>query len=261
MLVVSYTATSIYLQWTPGYDGNSAILGYNVYIREGSSQSFTLIMTNSLIPYSTIEQSINVTNVMPFTRYQFKVAACNTIGCSDDGLSSPITTKQAGSHDIKLIVIHNKYAACSLCIFSYYTMCGIANLKWYFCSCFIVPGSSPRNCLASAYNSTALMLTWLPPLVTNGIITTYRVAYVPLRSLSGIEYSSNSMLQGTVFTTNNATDIIINDLLKATEYSITIAAYTSVGPGPFSSTPCQAYTHQDSKIRVHIDKEHFYLYI
>ena len=89
----------VYLQWDIPYDGNSDIMGYNVYIRfVDTNPDFTLVMTSSRMGkrqanmFTTTSNSYNVTNqILPFMRYQFAVVACNELGCGDLEAAGPST--------------------------------------------------------------------------------------------------------------------------------------------------------------------------
>ena len=89
--IVDYGSRWIYIQWDIPYDGNSDIMGYNVYIRfVGTNPDFTLVMTSSSMGrrqanmFTTTANSYNVTEqILPFMRYQFVVVACNELGCGD----------------------------------------------------------------------------------------------------------------------------------------------------------------------------------
>ena len=101
---ISYTAVSVYLSWSaPLFIGNSAILGYKVYQRAVDSES-----TPTQLPgagqYTTTATMINITaNIAPYTRYEFGVKTCNTIGCSSNRLMySPFRTSPAGECNIVL---------------------------------------------------------------------------------------------------------------------------------------------------------------
>jgi len=83
----------VYIQWDIPYDGNSDIMGYNVYIKFVETDSnFTLVMTQPNMGsgmgqtnmFTTTTNSYNVTEqILPFMRYQFAVVACNELGCGD----------------------------------------------------------------------------------------------------------------------------------------------------------------------------------
>ena len=71
-------------------------------------------------------------------------------------------------------------------------------------------------------------MTWdeVLPVDQNGIITEYEVLYEPLETFGGL-LSPLSM---------NTTDLAVDlmDLVPFVNYNISVRAYTSVGPGPYS---------------------------
>jgi hypothetical protein len=71
-------------------------------------------------------------------------------------------------------------------------------------------------------------VTWdeVLPIDRNGVITEYEVLYEPLETFGGIlsPFSMN--------TTNLVVDFM--DLVPFANYNISVRAYTSVGPGPYS---------------------------
>ena len=83
--------------WNVPYNGNSEIMGYIIYINNLDSDSgFTQVSTSSMkrqtmsSQFTTTSTSYNVTeNILPFTRYQFSVVACNELGCGALGQPSP----------------------------------------------------------------------------------------------------------------------------------------------------------------------------
>ena len=108
----------------------------------------------------------------------------------------------------------------------------------------IGPETAPVNCSATAINSTAIMITWSPPVMPNGIITDYNVSYVPGHSLSTAEYSADGNVS--VAIGNNDTVHVVYSLRIATNYSVAIAAHTMIGIGPYSSnTDCTVQTMED----------------
>ena len=81
--------------------------------------------------------------------------------------------------------------------------------------------------------STSLMVTWGPlssPSDENGIITRYEVEYSSV--FSSLTLVVNEMVAQLV------------ELEEYTEYSVRVAAHTSVGAGPFSQ-PVVTTTEQD----------------
>ena len=89
------------------------------------------------------------------------------------------------------------------------------------------PATSPRNVETVALSSTEIMVTWEEVIAIdeNGIIINYEVQFVPLQFTDILELDS-------INTTNLTT--VISGLQEYVEYDISVRAYTSVGPGPFS---------------------------
>ena len=82
---------------------------------------------------------------------------------------------------------------------------------------------------AMVISPTEIEISWneVIPIDQNGIITIYEVYYQPTQVFNG------PMTVDAVNTTN--TTIILSDLHESVQYNITVRAYTSIGPGPFSS--------------------------
>ncbi len=92
-----------------------------------------------------------------------------------------------------------------------------------------------------ALSSTEIQVNWIavPEIDQNGIITEYEVMYEPLMTFNG-------MLSGeTVNTTNLSIDL--EDLAEFVEYNISVRAFTSAGPGPYSSEQVER-TEEDSEL-------------
>ena len=105
------------------------------------------------------------------------------------------------------------------------------------------PETPPMNCEANVINSTAITLTWSPPVMPNGIITNYNVSYVPGQSLSTADYSTDGNVS--VAIGNNDTTYDVSSLRVATNYYVAIAAHTMIGIGPYSSDNCTVQTMED----------------
>lgn len=110
-LSVSYTAMSVYLEWSlPAFIGNSAVLGYRVYQRAVDSQSLLQLITNAGYgQYTTNSTMFNVTsNITPYTKYEYAIEACNAIGCSKRLMYSPLRTDPAGqNNETTIIQLHD----------------------------------------------------------------------------------------------------------------------------------------------------------
>ena len=72
------------------------------------------------------------------------------------------------------------------------------------------------------------MVSWdeVPLIDRNGIVTNYEVLYEPLETFGG------AIMSMTVNTTNTSTTL--SGLEEFVMYNISVRAYTSEGPGPYS---------------------------
>ena len=83
-------------------------------------------------------------------------------------------------------------------------------------------------------------MTWVevPAIDRNGIITNYEV------ELESLQFTK-TLMTSTLNTTNLS--IVIDSLEEYIEYNISVRAYTSVGPGPYSD-PVTERTLEDRKL-------------
>ena len=87
---------------------------------------------------------------------------------------------------------------------------------------------------ATVLSSTEVQVRWIEVLEIdqNGIITHYEVTCEPLTTFDII---------GTLTLTTTNTSIALMDLEEYVEYSISVRAYTSVGPGPYGLTSAMTF--------------------
>ena len=83
--------------------------------------------------------------------------------------------------------------------------------------------------------------TEVPEIDRNGIITMYEVMYEPLMTFG--------VLTSATVTTTNLT-IVLGGLEEYVEYNISVRAYTSVGPGPYSEEIANR-TFEDGELLPH----------
>ena len=90
------------------------------------------------------------------------------------------------------------------------------------------PSNPPQNVTAVTQPSTEIQVSWseVPEIDQNGVITGYEVMYRPLMTFGGV------LMVATRNTTN--TSLLLSGLEEFIEYNISVRAYTSVGPGPYS---------------------------
>ena len=98
---------------------------------------------------------------------------------------------------------------------------------------------------ATAVSSTEIEVSWeeVPAINENGVITVYEVLYTPLMTFEG-QISTNT-------TNTSQLNITLTGLQEYVEYSISVRAYTSVGPGPYSDGVVNR-TLEDCKLLVSI---------
>ncbi|XP_016104950.1 receptor-type tyrosine-protein phosphatase F isoform X4 [Sinocyclocheilus grahami] len=91
-----------------------------------------------------------------------------------------------------------------------------------------MPGAPPRKVEVEAVNSTAIRVTWKPPLSgkQHGQIRGYQVIYSRLEN--GEPRSQPNILDVAL---PEAQEVVITGLLSETSYSVTVAAYTTKGDG------------------------------
>ena len=105
------------------------------------------------------------------------------------------------------------------------------------------PSDPPQNVRGTNISSTEIMVSWeeVPAINQNGEITTYEIQYVPLETFEG-QISTN-----TVNTSNGSVlMMVLTGLEEYVEYNISVRAYTSAGPGPYSD-PVTERTSEDGK--------------
>ena len=93
-----------------------------------------------------------------------------------------------------------------------------------------------------AISSTILLVVWneVVPINRNGEITTYQIEYTPLEDFGGSIGRDSVTVSSTSLSTN------LTSLQEFVFYNISVRAYASVGPGPYSS-PESEQTMEDGK--------------
>ena len=98
----------------------------------------------------------------------------------------------------------------------------------YFIVCVhysITEPSAPRSLMFNHITYTTITVSWMPPLMPNGLITRYDLEYKEL----------NDTFFTRRFPSANRRNYTITDLTPDTLYVIRIAAVTVVGRGPFTT--------------------------
>ena len=126
--------------------------------------------------------------------------------------------------------------------------CKSINLAHHLCnhniSLSTVPDAPPQNVTTVVLSSTEIQVLWeeVPAINRSGLIITYEVEYVPLQTFNG-QISTN-------YTSTSQLNTTLTGLQEYVEYNISVRAYTSVGPGPYSDGVVER-TLEDCKPDMH----------
>ena len=190
----------------PEMNQNGIITEYHLRFRQQNADNN--LWTDMTVPGSNLTASLG--DLQEFATYIIQISAATVAGVGPFTPELNVTTFEDGT-----FCTHG-------CIFN------------QLHSFSPVPSAPPVGIQVMVLNSTSLKVTWEPlsPSDENGIITCFQ-----------LEYSSvYSNQQQCIF------DLMIElvGLEEHTQYSIRVAAYTSVGVGPFSESVV-ATTEQDSE--------------
>ena len=105
---------------------------------------------------------------------------------------------------------------------------------------YIGPAAAPQNVMTMAESSTEITVTWeeVPAIDENGNITMYEVEYMPLETFDGQIATNSVTVDPTLLNTT------LTGLEEYVDYNISVRAFTSVGPGPYSVSTVER-TDQD----------------
>ncbi len=119
------------------------------------------------------------------------------------------------------------------------------------------PTAPPTELNATALNSTAVVLTWLPPdpQKLNGINLGYRI-HATVVSNDGLGEAIEMLVPSNTTNMLGRQTGYLQDLAKFTEYSVTVLCFTSRGDGPNSSAEV-VQTMEDGKCELHMIQHRF----
>ena len=201
----------------PGLDQNGIIIDYEIQIEP---LDFTADIVDSLL--TTTNLSILITELEDYVNYSITVRAYTSVGPGP--YSDPVTERTFEDGNV-LIYRYN------IILLVFYTM---------FIVQFSVPATPPQNVQATAISSTEIMATWdeIPGLDQNGIIIDYEVQIEPLDFPADIFVDPLN---------TTSLSILVTGLEEYVNYNISVRAYTSVGPGPYSD-PVTERTLDDGNV-------------
>ena len=109
------------------------------------------------------------------------------------------------------------------------------------------PDDSPQNITAAAVSSTEIEVSWeeVPAIDQNGVISVYEIRYIPEMRFQGEILTDSVDITNTSMRSTNLTD-----LEEYVVYNISVRAYTSVGPGPYSDGVVERTDEDGRKVYV-----------
>ena len=117
-------------------------------------------------------------------------------------------------------------------------------IRWPNFFDFSVPSGAPSNVVALTIAPTSVNVSWdqLPTTARNGIVITYEVKY---------SWPLGSGQLGTMYVNTSGTpnQLVLNNLQECVQYTISVRAYTSQGPGPFSGDILDSSLNSESIVK------------
>ena len=101
------------------------------------------------------------------------------------------------------------------------------------------------NVTVASKTSTTLLVTWLPPAIPNGVLTSYEVYYRGLSSVNPVLPSFYQALSVTLSTVSTSIELV--NLVPYSDYTLSVRALTSGGPGEYNEQ-VEARTEEDGEL-------------
>ena len=227
--VLSPTAIQVVWFEIPEIDRNGIITLYEVLYEplETFGGAIATSSANITVLNTTLE------NLQEYVDYNISVRAYTVVGPGPYSLAMTFRTFEDG----EFIVMNYKTCYCNI----------VSDITWHIslpCMHTPVPSDYPQNVQATTISSTEILVTWsqVPDINQNGIITQYDVQ---------LNQSTFTEIDTTELRVTNGSELSLSlgDLQEYVEYSISVRALTSIGPGPFSPIVSNI-TFQDCKLAI-----------
>ena len=101
------------------------------------------------------------------------------------------------------------------------------------------------NVTVANKTSTTLLVSWLPPAIPNGVLTSYEVYYMGLSSVNLVLPSFYQPLSIILSAVSTSTELV--NLVPYSNYTLSVRALTSGGPGEYSEQ-IEARTEEDGEL-------------
>ena len=105
--------------------------------------------------------------------------------------------------------------------------------------------SSPLNVTVLDQTPTSVLVTWVSPFTPNGVLTKYEVTYTGVSSVNPVPDSFFQSLYITASAPN--TSLAVQQLVPYSNYTISVRAFTSGGPGEYSEQ-IEARTEENGEL-------------
>ena len=188
MTIIKVTSNKILFSWQPPL----------IHSRNGTITHYSLRCGyDNLTHFTTVEHlqiqdtTYTLVNLLPYTNY-----SCNLSASTSDGEGPSASIVVRTDEDSKT----THFNSC----------CNLSSL---------VPGSAPVNLTIVPLNSSTLLLSWLQPLISNGIIIKYTINCI------GENNKNHTVVTSTTIT-------LVSDLSPYTNYTCSVFGHTRVGMGP-----------------------------
>ena len=202
--MVAGQPNQLLVAWQPPMTPNGLIVGYTAYCFEsrydrvnGSGSASSSQNITSYVSALGSDTSAIVGGLSPYTRYDCFVTAHTSIGEGEASYAISGITDESS----KLISLRPN-----------------SPLSWW--TLLLAPGSPPINLAPSLVGATFVLLSWSPPTIPNGRITSYTITYNLTGQLSSVVVQ------------NATVQYLITGLDPYSYYQFTVFASTYVGGGP-----------------------------
>ena len=119
-----------------------------------------------------------------------------------------------------ICTINLSYKVLYTCLYTQY-------VQSYACiNYFFTEPSAPRMLIVNAITYTTVTLSWMPPMMPNGILIQYDLEYT----------EEGNTLFSRIFLSFSQRSHTITELTPGTTYQFRVAAVTIVGRGPYATT-------------------------
>ena len=220
------TSREISVTWNevPEINQNGIITQYEVQYEP--LETFGGQISTQFVTTLPAELEVVLQGLQEYVDYNISVTAYTTIGPGP--FSEDVT--QRTSQDCELAIV---------------VLIIIQLLTLSFLSHCAVPSNFPQDVQTTNVTSREIRVTWneVPEIDRNGIITQYEVQYEPLETFGG-QISTQF-----VTTLPTELEVVLQGLQEYVDYNISVRAYTTIGPGPFSEDVTQR-TSQDCELAI-----------